>query len=91
MCLVRWSCFVDHRKANELLIVYCSILDDFDFKLTFHIDYMKCILPFKDDLPKFKDFSIDFDDFGNIAEKWKYKLYGMYQNYILNFYSNTGV
>ncbi|MGB0607271.1 MAG: GFA family protein [Paracoccaceae bacterium] len=48
--------FTDHTDTYGVIDVYASILEDYDFKPAFHINYASSILPIKDGLPKFVDF-----------------------------------
>jgi hypothetical protein len=48
--------YVDHSTTYGKIDVYASILKDFEYKPTFHVNYESSILHIKDGLPKFKDF-----------------------------------
>ena len=48
--------YVDHSTTYGKIDVYASILKDFEYKPTFHVNYENSILHIKDGLPKFKDF-----------------------------------
>ena len=61
--------FTDHTDTYGFIDVYCSILEDFEFKPFAHINYASSILPIKDGLPKFKDFPEDFGGTGETMDE----------------------
>ena len=58
--------FTDHTNTYGIIDVYGSILENFSFKPTAHINYENTILSIKDGLPKFKDFPEDFGGTGTL-------------------------
>ena len=59
----------DHRYTYGVIDVYASILDNFLFKPTAHLNYENKILAIKDGLPKFKDFPENFGGSGELLEE----------------------
>ena len=58
--------FTDHTNTYGIIDVYGSILENFSFKPTAHINYENTILSIKDGLPKFKYFPEDFGGTGTL-------------------------
>ena len=58
--------FTDHATTYGIIDVYGSILENFSFKPTAHVNYENTILPIKGGLPKFKDFPEDFGGTGTL-------------------------
>ena len=61
--------FNDHSETLGVINVYCSILENFNFKPVAHLNYESTILPIKDGLPKFNDFPEDIGGSGKIIEE----------------------
>ena len=61
--------FTDHTNTYGVIDVYGSILENFSFKPSAHLNYQNTILPINDGLPKFKDFPEDFGGSGVLLEE----------------------
>ena len=61
--------YVDHSTTYGKIDVYASILKDFEYKPTFHVNYESSILHIKDGLPKFKDFPEPLGGSGQMMEE----------------------
>ena len=59
----------DHTNTYGIIDVYSSVLENFEFKPTAHVNYESTILPMKDGLPKFKDFPEDMGGSGETIEE----------------------
>ena len=60
--------FSDH-PAFDLIDVYASVLDGIEFKPGAHVNYAQSILPIKDGLPKFKDFTKELGGSGELMDE----------------------
>ena len=60
--------FTDHSNSLGFFDVYASILEDFNFKPTMHLNYENTIIKIPDDLPKFVDYPKEMGGSGNLIE-----------------------
>ena len=61
----------EHPDSN-LIDIFASILDDFQFKPTIHVYYESKTVSVKDGLPKFKDLPAEFNGSGATIQEWKH-------------------
>ena len=59
----------DHRKTYGIVDVYASVIENFRFEPTAHVNYENTVLPMQDGLPKFKDFPEDFGGSGKMIDE----------------------
>ena len=60
--------FSDHPEF-DLIDAYASILDGIELKPGAHVNYAQSILPIKDGLPKFKDFTKELGGSGELMDE----------------------
>ncbi|MGB1357711.1 MAG: GFA family protein [Candidatus Puniceispirillaceae bacterium] len=56
----------DHRETYGIIDVYASVIEDFTFAPTAHVNYESTIMPMRDGLPKFKDFPAEMGGSGDM-------------------------
>ena len=60
--------YTDHSDSLGVIDVYASILEDFNFKPTMHLNYESTIMEIPDNLPKFKDFPKELGGSGELIK-----------------------
>jgi len=59
----------DHRDTYGVIDVYASVIENFEFRPTAHVNYASAILPVPDGLPKYRDFPAEMGGSGEMMEE----------------------